>query len=100
MGDADRLDDGEAQARADLAPVGRDPEETVKDQRQAVGIDADAGILDRQYRSVARLHDIDHDPAAGRRVFDRIVQQVDENLLQPVQGRPPPPHGRRSAPRS
>ena len=69
MGSAYRFDDGETKTGPDFAASGRDPKEAVEDERQAVGRDPDAAVLDRQHRGIAGLLDVD----AWRAAKDQCV---------------------------
>src|SRR5690606_22030323 len=83
MGLDDALAYREAQPRA--APRrALAPPEAVEDARQMLGRDAAAGILDDDLDGVLALEPADQDPAAFGRRFQRVAEQVGNELEQPV----------------
>ena len=77
--------DGQAEPRPALAvrPDLVHPVEPVEDERQVLLRDADAGIADGRDRLVVLPDDRAGDRAAGRRVAEGVVQDVQEQLPQP-----------------
>ena len=55
---------------------------TLKDAWQIIGGDADAGVLNRQYDLRTLLAERNLDLAAGRRVLQRVVEQIRDDALQ------------------
>ena len=84
MGMTDGFDDRQPQTRANIAAVWQDPVKAVENPLMMAGIDADASILHGDEALFVLHACLDRDLTAVRRVFDGIVQQVDQHLLQPV----------------
>jgi len=61
-----------------LCPHGRSARNTALVGRR----DADAGVLDFQYRPISFRPQPHIDPAAGWRVFDRVSDQIVDQLAQ------------------
>ena len=84
------LDDREPEARAAELPGPRlvDAEEALRQPRDIARRDADPGVLDGDLDhagvSAARRPRPDHHPTAGRRVLDRVVDEVDEHLPEAI----------------
>src|SRR5438552_15403461 len=78
------LDDGEPEpGSSKLArAAGIRAVEALEDARLVLRLDAGAGIHDRQHHRRTEAVPEQGDPAAPRRELDRVVQQVDEDLLE------------------
>ncbi len=84
MRGTDGLDDGKPEAGPNLPAIGGDAKETVENARSIFGRDSDSGIADAEYGLLVHRFDGCGNPPAGWRIFDRIVQKIDQNLFQPV----------------
>src|SRR5688500_3866756 len=84
VGAANGFNDGEPKAGAtELARAGCiNPEETVESVRQGGGGNTNAVVGHFQHRSAAARGNRNLDGTAGRRVFNGIIEQVDDDLLQ------------------
>ena len=82
----DPLHEAQAEARAfgSGGPRRVTPEEPLEHVRHGAGRDADAGVVHLQHRVDALTLDPDADPAARRRELDGVVQQVQQQPLQPA----------------
>ena len=78
-----QLGDGEAQAGSGrcLGAGGARVLERLEDALQVLLVDADAGVLDLEFRDLIAVLDAERD-LAGLGVLDGIGQQIDQNLPQ------------------
>ena len=79
-----RAGDGEAEARTLVAAghLQRDLRERPPEPRQGRARDADAAVLDEDVDVLPRPSGADRDPPVGRRELHRVLQQVDQDLLE------------------
>ena len=79
------LDHGQADAQPALGAGQRAVAlgEQVEDAREQIGPDADAGVADADHGVALVEAGVKLDPAAGLGVLGRVVQQVDDDLLEP-----------------
>src|ERR1051326_278525 len=82
VGRDDRLDEAEAKAEAAFRAAAVAAKQTIPDPRLFVGRDADAGVANIEHGEMAVPPDVDIHSAAGRRVFDRVVDQIGGHLFQ------------------
>jgi hypothetical protein len=84
MGLHDVLNDGKPQSRAPqfTAAGAVDPVESLKQPRQVFGLDAAALIDDGNGDFQGRLLRDDADGAAWLAVFDGVVEEIDDSLLE------------------
>src|SRR5262245_35757534 len=79
------LDDGEPEPQAvvlaPLKPFGL--LESLKDVREEIRRDADAGVFDNEFRRIACGFERNGNSAAVFRELDAVVDEVQQNLLQP-----------------
>ncbi|EAU64887.1 hypothetical protein STIAU_5392 [Stigmatella aurantiaca DW4/3-1] len=77
------LDDGQAQAGSPHVPAATfvHPVEALEDAGQVLGLDAHARVLDAHHAAPVLLGPPDVHPPTGRGVFDGVVEQVEEHLL-------------------
>src|SRR5262245_49318932 len=54
--------------------------ETIEHMRQIAGRDADARVRDREHRAAIVAAQLDRDLTAARRVFDRILNEIQREL--------------------
>src|SRR2546426_68966 len=80
VGEDDRACDGQTEAAPArvTAPAGVEPHEGLEDAPGVGGIDSDSGVLDDQRHAPARSLQRDHHASAGRRVLDRVVNEVQQ----------------------
>ncbi len=75
---------GDGQAKADTGAHASDLVETLENARQGVGMDAGTLVDNRGDNAVAIAAGDDLDLGERRAVLDGVIQEVVENLLQPV----------------
>ena len=83
VGLGDRARDVEAEAGAGLRAAARGATELLEDQPLVVDRDARPVVGDRDDDRAVQLPHVDVDRGAGRRVLDRVVDQVAHDLAEP-----------------
>ena len=77
------LNEAQTQAQAALRPARIPTKQAIPDAGRLVWRDARSGIGHAEDGTAGVLPDLHIDPPAGRRVLDRVVDEVGGNLLQP-----------------